>query len=207
MSFSRRLIYTIRVMKRELRRATNEKQPASHKRWIFVTGFFGAPIREAAETLAAKTNLPLIFLDREIEAADGRSIRRLVMTMGEHEYRNQEYRQLRRLLEGTANRGDRGAFSGDGAPGTSGESGADRGDGAVVCCGDGILLDEDTCRLMAGHRIVIVGLDLTADQLWARAKDISDSCHAFMSLEDADKKRAAFLALHQRQTALFQRFV
>ncbi len=64
------------------------------KNIIFVTGYFGAPIREIAEKTAEREGCALLSLDEEIERADGRSILRICMLMGEHEYRNKEYEIL-----------------------------------------------------------------------------------------------------------------
>ena len=42
------------------------------KNIIFVTGYFGAPIREIAEKTAEREGCALLSLDEEIERADGR---------------------------------------------------------------------------------------------------------------------------------------
>ena len=61
---------------------------------VFVTGFFGAPVMQTALKIADEENLDIISLDDEIEKNDGRSVRRICMVMGEHEYRNKEYEAL-----------------------------------------------------------------------------------------------------------------
>ena len=68
------------------------------KNIIFVTGYFGAPIREIAEKTAEREGCALLSLDEEIERADGRSILRICTLMGEYEYRNKENETLSKLL-------------------------------------------------------------------------------------------------------------
>ncbi len=85
---------------------------------IFVTGYFGAPIRETAEALAGRENCELVDLDARIEAKDGRSIARICMMAGEHAYRNQEYEQVQALVGSDSRSG--------GSAGGDPESGGDR---------------------------------------------------------------------------------
>lgn len=66
---------------------------------IFVTGFFGAPVMESAERLAKEKGYGFLSLDAEIEKEDGRSIQRICMMMGEHEYRNKEYAALLKITK------------------------------------------------------------------------------------------------------------
>lgn len=151
---------------------------------IVVTGPFGAPIKETARELAASRGLPLVDLDEEIERRDGRSIKRLVMMNGEHGYRNKEYEVLQELAA---------SLSGPAAPAS---------DGAVVACGDGVLYDDDSRGVILAGELVVAGEDMTADELWERAKTTTDSYHAFMSFGTEEEKRAAFDDLIERQRTL-----
>lgn len=146
---------------------------------IFVMGFFGAPVMESAEQLAKEKGCGLLSLDAEIEKADGRTIRRICMTMGEHEYRNKEYEGLLRILERTDE------------------------NGLVVCCGDGVLLDDMSRELIQKHSIVIIGSELSQEGLWENAVKDQDTYHAFMHFGTEEKRRAAFDALLEKQRALF----
>ena len=145
---------------------------------IIVTGCFGAPVPEEAARIAHARALPLVDLDREIEARDGRSIRRLVMMNGEHGYRNLEYQILKELH--------------------------DKGDPCVVACGDGILYDDDCRAIIRENKLVIAGSDLSEEALWANASARDDSYHAFMSFGTEEQKRAAFRDLIRRQRSLFE---
>ena len=145
---------------------------------IIVTGPFGAPVIETARELAAQYGLPLVDLDKEIERRDGRSIKRLVMMNGEHGYRNQEYEVLQELAE--------------------------EGASCVVACGDGVLYDDDSRRIILENRLVIAGEGLSEEALWRTASECKDSYHAFMSFGTAEEKRAAFGDLIRRQRAMIE---
>lgn len=149
-----------------------------NRKFIFVTGFFGAPLLQRAQQLAEEHGLPLISLDEEIEKVDGRSVRRICMMMGEHEYRNKEYEALKNISQD-----------------------------AVVLCGDGVLHDDMSRDLITSHELVIVGNDMSCDELWENAKTIDDSCHAFMHFGSEEKKRAAFDDLYERQRVLFTPYI
>lgn len=150
------------------------------KKFIFVTGFFGAPLAQRAHLLAEEHGLPLISLDAEIEKADGRPVRRICMMMGEHELRNKEYEALKSLTELSP---------------------------AVVLCGDGVLHDDMSRNLITSHQLVVVGGDMTCEELWENAKMIEDSCHAFMCFGSEESKQAAFEKLYERQRVLFTPYI
>ena len=149
------------------------------RRMIIVTGPFGAPVVETAKNLAAAEGLTYVNLDEEIVKRDGRSILRLVMMNGEHGYRNAEYELLAEICAGNA----------DG--------------GVVIACGDGVLYDEDSREIALKNELVIVGKDMTEDELWNNAKAATDSYHAFMHFGDEEERRSAFGQMICRQRALF----
>lgn len=144
---------------------------------IFVTGFFGAPIREEADRIASGKGWEVLDLDRAIEEKDGRTIARLCMMAGEHAYRNAEYEAVQKLCEEERD--------------------------LVVACGDGILYDDDSRELILQQDLVIAGEDLTIEELWARARAEETTYHAFMKFGSEEEKRAKFEAHHKRQQALF----
>lgn len=149
---------------------------------IFVTGFFGTPVKETAEQVAMEKGFDLLSLDDEIERSDGRSILRICMIMGEHEYRNKEYEMLVKLT-GAAEAGDSGR-------------------GVVIYCGDGVLNDEMSRQLISDHQLIIAGENMTPLQLWENARTITDSPHAFMHFGDEETKKQAFMELLERQRRL-----
>ncbi len=166
-------------------------------KFIFVTGFFGAPLLQRAQQLAEEHGLPLISLDEEIEKADGRSVRRICMMMGEHEYRNKEYEILKKLTESALNEENECTL----------DEGETPRSGAVVLCGDGVLHDDMSRDLIITHTLVVAGGDMSCDELWENAKDIEGSTHAFMHFGTEEKKRAAFDDLYERQRVLFTPYI
>lgn len=171
-----------------------------NRKFIFVTGFFGAPLSQRARQLAEEHGLPLISLDEEIQKADGRSVRRICMMMGEHELRNKEYEVLKRLTARALNEVSECALE-------ESEGGEILQDGAVVLCGDGVLHDDMSRNIIASHELVVVGGDMACDELWENAKAIQDSCHAFMYFGSEERKRTAFDDLHERQRVLFTPYI
>lgn len=162
------------------------------KKLIFITGFFGAPLLQRAQQLAEEHDLPLVSLDEEIEKTDGRSVRRICMMMGEHEYRNKEYEALKKLTE---------CALVEAAGGETPRS------GAVVLCGDGVLHDDMSRDLITSHQLIVLGGDMSCDELWENAKTIEGSCHAFMHFGNEEEKRAAFDNLYERQRVLFTPYI
>lgn len=171
-------------------------------RKIIVTGYFGAPIEETAQKLAASERLDYISLDEEITKRDGRSIKRLVMMNGEHGYRNQEYEVLRELCGDEEEATDADVPAGEAELDTSADE-ASTGADLVIACGDGVLYDDDSREIISRHELVIAGEEMTTDELWENAKAIEDSYHAFMAFGTEKEKRAAFEQLIQRQRNLF----
>ena len=147
---------------------------------IFVTGLLGAPIEKEARKIADKKGFGLLSLDQEIQRDAGSSVQRLCMLMGEHEYRNREYKALQRIAEQHS------------------------GGGLVVFCGDGVLLDEMSRELIQKHTVFIVGEDMDNDALWRNASGKKDSWHAFLYFGTQQERRQAFDALIQRQRRLYE---
>lgn len=171
---------------------------------IFVTGFFGAPVMQSARQLAESRGFGLISLDAEIEKSDGRPVRRICMMMGEHEYRNKEYEALKEII---SRFDDVNTIPNKEALPADFENPDDCHSGLVVCCGDGVLHDDMSRELILQHELVIIGTDMTCDELWENAKNIDNSCHAFMYFGTEGEKSAAFAKLYERQRELFMPYI
>lgn len=146
---------------------------------IFVIGFLGSDRKTAAQRLADELNYQIVDLDEEIEKKDGRSIARICMTMGEHEYRNQEYQMLSGLAEKS---------------------------GIVVCCGDGVVLDDMSLELLKQNTVVVADAELTAGELWEKARELKNPLYAFMLQTDEQLKKEKFMALYQQRMPLYSQF-
>lgn len=146
---------------------------------IFVTGYMGADTRGLAEKLAAELSYELIDLDAEIEKKDGRTIQRICMLMGEHEYRNKEYEMLQTLK--------------------------DR-DGIVVLCGDGIIFDDQNREVLEANTVMLADPDTDIEILWERAKDMKDLPYAFMNF-GGDNRKEKFIALYEQRKDIYMKLL
>jgi len=146
---------------------------------IFVTGYMGARTRELAEAIAAELSYELIDMDAEIEKLDGRTIQRICMLMGEHEYRNKEYEMLQSLK--------------------------DR-EGIVVLCGDGIIFDDQNRQVLEANTVVLADADADIDTLWERAKDLKGLPYAFMNF-GGDERKEKFIELYEQRKEIYMNLV
>lgn len=147
---------------------------------IFVIGFMGSERKGTAEKIAKELNYRLVDLDREIEQEDGRSIQRICMTMGEHEYRNKEYESLEKL------------------------AGQNR---IVVACGDGTILDEMNREILEKNCVIIADRETPVEILWERARaDQESSPYAFMHQSDDKLKKEKFINLYEQRKSLYNQF-
>lgn len=164
------------------------------KNIIFVTGFIGSDRDGLARQIAAQNGLKYVSLDLEIEAKDGRSVRRIAMAMGEHEVRNKEYEAAKDLLQQAA--------------ASSFEDALYR-QGFVVACSDGIVLDDECLALLEDVQVVIADEDLTPEELWAQAKADPNPAYAFLSAnlssEGEGDQYQRFLELYQTRMPIYRR--
>ena len=142
---------------------------------IFVTGYMGADTRGLAEEIASETGYELIDLDAEIEKLDGRTIQRICMLMGEHEYRNKEYEMLQSLK----NR-----------------------EGIVVLCGDGIIFDDQNREVLEANTVALADADTDINVLWDHAKDLKGLPYAFMNF-GGDERKAQFIELYEQRKDIY----
>lgn len=147
---------------------------------IFVIGFLGSDRKGAAKKIANELNYRLVDLDRQIEQEDGRSIQRICMTMGEHEYRNKEYEALAKLADQT---------------------------GIVVACGDGVILDDMNREILKKNCVIVADRETPGELLWERARTEQDACpYAFMHQKDEQRKKEKFMSLYEQRKALYHQF-
>lgn len=159
------------------------------KLW-FSIGFAGSPRMAAGRAAAEILGADLIVLDQEITRRDGRTPRRICMMMGEHEYRNQEYRLLLEL---------------------DAESGGEKGTpassrGKVVVCGDGILLDDRSFAFLKNRPVLWA--DGAPERLWLLAEAAEGTpdapVYAFLSDPDREAARRKFRELYRMRRPLYE---
>ena len=148
------------------------------KNIIFVTGFIGSDRAGLARQMADESGMKFVDLDQAIEAKDGRSVRRIAMTMGEHEVRNKEYEAVKDLL---------------------------KQEGLVVVCSDGIILDDECLSLLVQGRVVIADETLTPEALWEQAKADPNPAYAFLSGDDEAEQYQRYLALYHVRMPIYRR--
>ena len=147
---------------------------------IFVTGFLGSDYKGLAKELAQKYEYQILDLNDEIEKADGRSVQRICMIMGEHEYRNKEYEILCKMAD------------------------MER---IVVICGDGTMLDDMNREILQAHTVKVADLDADPEYLWERAKEQKDLPYAFMYGTDEALKKKKFMELYEQRKPMFQELI
>ena len=153
----------------------------------FVIGYMGTDRKGKAQSIAKERSWDCLDLDTEIERLDGRSILRLCMTMGEHDYRNKEYEVLSKLADETFDMGI-----------AANESYTDN---LVISCGDGILLDEMCFEMLKNSEVIL--LDGPIEELWEKAKYDKSIPYAFMNTFPEDKKKKQFTELYEMRKSLY----
>jgi shikimate kinase len=118
---------------------------------IFLTGYMGSDLSTLGNRLADFLGYELLVLDDLIVARDGRPLQKLIMLMGEHEYRNKEFE----ILEEYSRRTD-----------------------FVMVCSDGVVLDQMCLALLKRNPTLFHEEPL--DLMWSRAKNDNSLHYAFM---------------------------
>ena len=153
-----------------MREEFNTKPPR-----LFVIGFIGSRRMERGEELARELGYQLLDLDRMIEERDGRSLKKLIMMMGEHEYRNKEYEVLKELEDQQ---------------------------GFVLVCGDGIVHDEMNLAILKREATIFVEEPL--ESLWERVREKADGLYAFLHDSDRERARKKFMEFYQLRLPLYR---
>ena len=166
---------------------------------IYVIGFIGSDRMAVARAASEQHGVPLYDLAAEIEERDGRTIRRMVITMGEHELRNKEYETLTAILRGLGE---------PATPSEIAESVAACDHSAVICCTDDLILDPMSADLVRAGEVIIA--DESADTMFERAVTLApddQSLHyAFLLDPDKAAAREKFMKLYEQRRPLYESF-
>lgn len=203
---------------------------------IYVIGFIGSDRMTAARAASEEYGIPLYDLNAEIEKRDGRSIRRMVITMGEHELRNKEYETLTAILKECGEPADpaeiadpnlpticsRGSQQADTAASEASGTAAmppenpARSYSAVICCGDDIILDPMSADLVRAGKVIIADDPETAkspedaaaclEAMLERAVSDETTHYAFLMDPDQDAVREKFMKLYEQRRPLYAGF-
>ena len=131
---------------------------------IYVIGFIGSDRMTAARAASEQYGAPLYDLAAEIENRDGRTIRRMVITMGEHELRNKEYETLTAILKECGEPTDAAEIAA--ACTASDKEAAACEYSAVICCTDDLILDPMSADLVRAGKVIIAD-DLNVAGGWS----------------------------------------
>lgn len=142
---------------------------------VFITGFIGSNRLDAGKRIAHSLGYKLLVMDDLIVEKDGRPLRKLIMMMGEHEYRNKEYQILEEY---------------------------EKEKGFVMVCGDGIVLDDMCLDILKRNPTLFV--DEPINLLWARAKNDDSILYAFLQDEDKDRAFGKFCDFYKIRLPLYQ---
>lgn len=141
---------------------------------IFVIGFIGSNRIEKANAIADEKGYTLLEIDKEIEKNDGRSLKRLCMMMGEHEYRNQEYEVLEKYS---------------------------KENNIVFVCGDGVVHDDMSRDILKTGKVIFI--DEPVEILWSRVKDDDSVPYAFMYKGTEEERYNKFMSLYESRKDIY----
>ena len=142
---------------------------------LFIIGYIGSDRMSVAEKTANLLGYELLVLDDLIVEKDGRPLKKLIMAMGEHEYRNKEYE----LLE---------AYS--------------KKNGFVMVCGDGIVLDDMCITILKNNPTLFV--DEPLELLWLRVENDQTLLYSFFENTSKTFVFNKFRELYQLRLPLYQ---
>ena len=110
---------------------------------IFFIGFMGSGKTTVSAAFGKAYNRPVLELDDEIVARDGRSVRQMFEESGEEYFRDWESRMLREITAGN---------------------------GTIVSCGGGIVIREENIRVMKQNGFIVL-LKATPETTLERVKN------------------------------------
>jgi shikimate kinase len=142
---------------------------------LFIIGFIGSDRISVGEKAANLLGYELLVLDDLIVKKDGRPLKKIIMMMGEHEYRNKEYEILEKYS---------------------------REKNFVMICGDGIVLDEMCITFLKNNPTLFV--DEPLDFLWLRAKDDETLLYSFLHNTNKSFAYDKFCELYKLRLPLYQ---
>ncbi|HZK60978.1 MAG TPA: shikimate kinase [Anaerovoracaceae bacterium] len=142
---------------------------------LFIIGYIGSDRVSVGEKAAHLLGYELLVLDDLIVKKDGRPLKKIIMSMGEHEYRNKEYEILEEYS---------------------------RKKNFVMVCGDGIILDDMCIAILKDNPTLFV--DEPVDSLWLKARNDQTILYSFLSDPSEALVYKKFAELYQHRLPLYQ---
>jgi len=142
---------------------------------LFIIGYIGSDRMRVGKEAANLLGYELLVLDDLIVKKDGRPLKKLIMAMGEHEYRNREYE----ILETYSKK-----------------------KGFVMVCGDGIVLDEMCITILKDNPTLFVEEPL--ELLWSRVQNDQAPLYSFLENISKPFVHEKFNELYQLRLPLYQ---
>ena len=142
---------------------------------LFIIGYIGSDRMRVGEKAADLLGYELLVLDDLIVKKDGRPLKKIIMAMGEHAYRNKEYE----ILEMYSKKKD-----------------------FVMVCGDGIVLDDMCISILKDNPTLFV--DEPLELLWSRAKNDQTLLYSFLENDSRTFVNKKFSELYQLRLPLYQ---
>ncbi len=142
---------------------------------LFLIGYIGSDRMSVGEKLSNLLGYQLLVLDDLIVKKDGRSLKKIIMSMGEHEYRNKEYE----LLELYSKKNN-----------------------FVMVCGDGVVLDEMCITVLKNNPTLFIEEPL--ELLWSRVKNDQTLLYSFLENTNNPNVLKKFSELYQLRLPLYQ---
>jgi len=142
---------------------------------LFIIGFIGSDRMSIGEKAANLLGYELLVLDDLIVKKDGRPLKKIIMSMGEHEYRNKEYDILEPYCKEK---------------------------NFVMVCGDGVVLDEMCIAILKNNPTLFV--DEPLELLWSRVKNDQTILYSFLEDTSKPSVFNKFSELYQLRLPLYQ---
>lgn len=143
---------------------------------IFLIGYMGSGKTSVSKVLSDKTGVRCIDMDREIERAEGMSIRMIFTKCGEHGFRTKEAELLDKL--------------------------ANIKEPLIVSCGGGVILDDMNRSIL--NRQYTIFLEGNPEKLFERVNGDANRPFAFMDIDDENERRQRFLELYEKRKDLYR---
>lgn len=155
------------------------------KNQVYVIGPMGSKREDLGQKISKERNLEYFSLDDEIQKEDGRSPKKICMTMGEHAYHDKEYHKLVEFKEK---------------------------DNFVLVLGDGAIFDSMCEDIIGEGEVVLCDFNKSPDDLWEAVKKDDRIPYAFVNMMKMDiageeESKKIFMSFYDSRKPLYEKYV